>query len=89
MKAQVVDRKGIKHLKLKFPGPIPVRVIPVEGDQGWEWNGDCEKPTIRPSLRSSMNEHVCHSYVTDGRIQFLDDSTHEMAGQQADLLDIE
>ena len=28
---------------------------------------------------------VCHSFVTDGRIQFLGDSTHELAGQTVDL----
>jgi hypothetical protein len=25
--------------------------------------------------------HVCHSFVTDGKIQFLPDSTHALAGQ--------
>lgn len=29
----------------------------------------------------------CHSFVTDGRIQFLSDSTHELAGQTVDLPD--
>lgn len=28
---------------------------------------------------------VCHSFVTDGRIQFLADCTHELAGQTVDL----
>ena len=28
---------------------------------------------------------VCHSFVTDGRIQFLGDCTHELAGQTVDL----
>jgi hypothetical protein len=28
---------------------------------------------------------VCHSYVTDGKIQFLDDCTHELRGQTVDL----
>lgn len=28
---------------------------------------------------------VCHSFVTDGRIQFLSDCTHELAGQTVDL----
>lgn len=28
---------------------------------------------------------LCHSFVTDGRIQFLGDSTHELAGQTVDL----
>ena len=29
----------------------------------------------------------CHSFVTDGRIQFLGDCTHAMAGQTVDLSD--
>lgn len=28
---------------------------------------------------------VCHSFVTDGRIQFLGDCTHAMAGQTVDI----
>jgi hypothetical protein len=28
---------------------------------------------------------VCHSFVTEGRIQFLGDCTHELAGQTVDL----
>lgn len=30
-------------------------------------------------------ELVCHSFVTDGRIQFLGDCTHTLAGQTIDL----
>ena len=30
----------------------------------------------------------CHSFVTDGRIQFLGDCTHSLAGQTVDLPDI-
>lgn len=32
---------------------------------------------------------VCHSFMTDGRIQFLDDCTHALAGQIVDLPDWE
>lgn len=28
---------------------------------------------------------ICHSFVTDGRIQFLGDCTHSLAGQTVDL----
>lgn len=28
---------------------------------------------------------VCHSFVTDGRIRFLGDCTHDLAGQTVDL----
>lgn len=29
--------------------------------------------------------HVCHSFVREGRIEFLSDCTHELAGQTVDL----
>jgi Family of unknown function (DUF6527) len=29
--------------------------------------------------------YTCHSFVTQGRIQFLSDCTHELAGQTVDL----
>lgn len=29
----------------------------------------------------------CHSFVTDGRIQFLSDCTHDLAGQTVELAD--
>jgi hypothetical protein len=32
---------------------------------------------------------VCHSFVTDGRIQYLGDCTHALAGQTVDLPDWE
>lgn len=31
------------------------------------------------------DDTVCHSFVTDGRIQFLGDCTHELAGQTVEL----
>lgn len=30
-------------------------------------------------------EDRCHSYITDGKIQFLDDSTHDLKGQTVSL----
>lgn len=30
---------------------------------------------------------ICHSFVTDGQIQFLSDSTHELAGQTVPIPD--
>lgn len=33
--------------------------------------------------------YVCHSFINAGRIQFLGDCTHELAGQTVDLLEIE
>lgn len=32
---------------------------------------------------------VCHSFIRDGRIEFLGDCTHALAGQTVDLIEIE
>lgn len=57
---------------------------------GWTWNGDRDRPTIKPSVLSNAGGRnpeapVCHSYVTDGRIEYLGDSTHGLAGQTVGL----
>ena len=32
---------------------------------------------------------VCHSFVIDGKIQYLNDCTHELAGQTVNMADLE
>jgi len=39
----------------------------------------------RTGQKTSFKCSVCHSFVTDGRIQFLTDCTHALAGQTVDL----
>jgi hypothetical protein len=51
---------------------------------GWIWNGDLEKPTFNPSLLATGAKR-CHSFIKDGKIQFLADSQHKLAGQTVDL----
>ena len=59
----------------------------------WGWNASVDKPSFTPSVLVqypwSDGDRVCHSFVTDGRIQFLDDCTHALAGQTVDLPDWE
>ena len=53
---------------------------------GWEFNGDRERPTFSPSLVSRIAaDKVCHLFLRDGRIEFLQDSHHELAGKTVDL----
>lgn len=58
---------------------------------GWTFNGDRKKPTFRPSILVTSDygpervKRVCHSFVTDGSIQFLSDCTHALAGQTVQL----
>lgn len=65
----------------------------------WGFNGNLELPTFTPSVLGRWDEwqgdgvpaksHVCHSFVRNGRIEFLGDCTHALAGQTVDLPDIE
>jgi len=54
-----------------------------------KYNGDVDKPTITPSLLHSnpQNYRTCHSFITDGKIQFLGDCWHELKGQTVELPD--
>ncbi len=58
-------------------------------EKGWTWNGSLDKPTFMPSLmvNGSIPEKRCHSVVTDGRIQYLADCHHCLAGQMVELTD--
>lgn len=87
------------HIRLAMPCPMSDRVLPViiKGDRKntpcWTWNGDTEKPSLKPSILSrietSKSLEICHSFVTDGKVQFLGDCTHEFASQTLELLDVD
>lgn len=60
----------------------------------WKFNGDVDKPTFKPSLfinkgKINVDIPLCHSYITNGTIKFLNDSTHELAGKTVELKDID
>jgi len=81
------QRDGREVLSYAFwcPGCLEPHRYDVEGGEfSWEFNGDLLTPTFKPSLRitSSVN---CHLFMTDGRIQYLDDCSHDLAGQTIDL----
>lgn len=51
-----------------------------KGDHCW-----CTYNKEHPESPTSFTCYRCHSYVIDGRIQFLPDSTHDLSGQTVDL----
>lgn len=84
------QQEGERWIAFHCPGCKYAHSIPVSGPRAWNWNGSLELPTVRPSLlvnRSSTNPAVpvCHSWITDGKIQFLSDCTHSLAGQTVEL----
>lgn len=84
------------HLVFRCPACDTWHTVRVQEPHNWSWNGDLERPTLSPSVfvNAPGNQHrnpaapSCHSFVTDGRIQFLGDCTHSLAGQTVDLPEV-
>lgn len=66
---------------VKHPGPF----------RPWTWNGSVEKPSFSPSML--VNQHDpktrCHSWVTEGKIQFLSDCHHNLKNTSVELPEID
>ena len=54
----------------------------------WSFNGDMEKPTVRASLLVK-GQFTCHSFITDGKIEYLGDCTHNLAGKTVEMEDFQ
>ena len=59
----------------------------IRGDCGWSWNGNVEKPTVNPSVLLTIGDERSHLFIRDGKIQYLSDCTHELAGKTIDMVD--
>lgn len=102
MRAKPYTSKGVESAGylIQCPGcgglhGVAVK-LPNNSGAKWTFNGDLDRPTFSPSLlvRTPARDgngwsSVCHSYIRDGRIQFLGDCTHAMANKTVDLPDWE
>jgi hypothetical protein len=83
----------------KFNHPVHVAYDPKEQTDNpkrthfpcWTFNGDLNRPTFTPSLlvNPSWPQQRCHSFITDGKIQFLDDCWHDLKGKTVELPEYE
>lgn len=53
----------------------------------WTWNGDYEKPTVKPSIDVASRDPKwrCHFFLEDGILKYQPDSHHALAGTQVPL----
>ena len=85
VKGQEGDRSDL-YLAYSCPGCDDSHVVPVTGPRAWGWNQSLERPSLQPSVLVNVGgtnpaAPVCHSFVTDGEIRYLPDSTHALAGR--------
>jgi hypothetical protein len=75
------------------PGCHYGHVVRFRGNEPvWQISGiEEDKATVNPSLL--VNGHIlerrCHSFIRDGKIQFLADCFHELAGKTVDIPDFD
>lgn len=62
--------------------PANARQMGDGSKPSWTYNGNDDAPTFTPSVNYP---EWCHFWVTDGKIQFLSDSVHELSGQTVEL----
>lgn len=79
-----------------------IHQIKTTGEPKWDFNGDVEKPTFSPSYLTWVDPNPnaspepqykkyregfrCHSFIRDGKIEYLSDCTHELAGQTLPMM---
>jgi hypothetical protein len=82
--------------QFKCPGCKFLHIFRTHNSKGenrpiWTFNGNLEKPTFIPSLKLHYDAqegrpgYCCHSIVTDGKIQFCSDCTHDLVNQTMEL----
>lgn len=97
MKTQIRNYNGKTLLTFHPHGyeyPLELPVITSgsrDKNNAWTWNGDREKPTLRPSIKTTHGNTglISHLWLNDGVCQHLADSTDGLAGQTLPLLDLE
>jgi hypothetical protein len=76
---------GFLHVVHVSQGNVPRPV--------WTWNGSVDAPTFSPSIavswRAPDGGRMCHSFVREGKIEFLSDCTHSLAGQTVELPEVD
>jgi hypothetical protein len=100
--AAKIRRMSDGQLTFYCPGCKCGHGVTIEGPHPvWKWNGSFDTPTLTPSIlvtypanpkaieefKEWRTKRVCHSFVTNGKIQFLNDSFHELKGQTIDIPD--
>ena len=100
MKIKHITDQSSNHYGYKFmcPGCKDTHAIPTKpADKGWDFDGNVESPTFSPSIlvyghkdeEGKMIYPRCHSFVRAGKIEFLGDCEHELAGHTVELPELE
>lgn len=84
-----------RALLMWCPGCDDLHRVAFVGEDGthpaveWDVSGSLERSTVAPSIlvhSGGGRSPRCHSFVRDGRWEFLSDCDHDLAGQTVDMV---
>ena len=92
------DERRIRKHYYWCPGCDSLHGVAINPDKqsngaGGDFSGALDCPTYSPSQLTTFEQtvdgapvrHVCHTFIRAGQIEFLTDSTHELAGKTVPL----
>jgi hypothetical protein len=87
----LVDNEQEKQFMFHCPACGHAHSVRVRGPRPrWTVTGvEEDRPTVSPSIRARAGDSVCHSFVEQGKIRYLSDCTHHLAGQTVDIPDFD
>lgn len=93
MSTPVLHEEKPGSLLFWCPGCGMAHGVNVGGGRGarWKWNEDRERPTFSPAVSvrfmrgRRMRVVTCHVNVVDGRLMFMPDCSHALAGQSIEM----
>jgi len=87
----MVHVAGTGHPVWTFNGNVFFPTVSPSVLVKWDqWFPSASNPEIRSKIKSGeivqeKKAMVCHSFIKDGMIQFLNDCTHKLAGQTVEI----
>jgi len=83
----LTDAKQVKYLSYICPGCKLYHNIPFTGEKAWIFNDNIKEPSLQPSILASYGQdEICHHFLTNGKISFLSDCTHELKNKTIDMI---
>jgi hypothetical protein len=77
---------GAPAVLFHCPGCDMTHQVQFAGATHWVMDGTPDHPTFWPSIKvtrpTMLADEICHSFITEGMITFLDDCTHALKGQK-------
>lgn len=95
-----IKKTVVEYYSFYCPGCKHEHVYTVSSDKSqWHFNGSHEYPSFTPSLLNremdknkvtgnyDVVKSICHLFVTDGKIIYCNDCTHELSGKIIEMID--